>query len=451
MNDSFQNLYNQFAASGIQSYQPQLANLFETTANEFTQFLQNAIPPEEDQQGDEEEEDAEVQENAPQDLQSGEEQQPGLTVPSQGDEQFIWDTDPFPQLFHCSFPPLNCPLSPKAPYLTRSPSLPETYSYTETSFTRRLIRLTIEAGVKSLTNNPSVESTPRWLSFVYSFGGTHETVLSCLQALLSRSANQNFEDWTNTPILHLGGAGLHFPRKGIDASSPAPNWWSEYAPMGPLPVHIQPVDPKYLGWKIEDIVNDIGLGGDWFDANDVEWYLQSRGLNLDVTSTVVEINEDIPLQPEMMSRLSLAEETRGRENHERGGQEAGQGYARNQYFSPISMSPSQQPEANFEDSTSWSSSVFPPQPQVAALNGQLWNQNLSINVTTDTNTNMNMNMNMNQSSSAMTTTPGINRNGRRKTRKFFDVERFLKGTMRKLSRSIIYHSLIVISYHRQKW
>lgn len=90
------------------------------------------------------------------------------------------------------------------------------------------------------------------------------------------------------PYYHVGDAGLHYPRAGIDASSEPPPWWAKRGPIGPFPVP-EPEIPIPQG--IADILEYSGVGGEWFDSNDVVEHLRSKGLQLDINSSIFEIQD----------------------------------------------------------------------------------------------------------------------------------------------------------------
>ena len=105
---------------------------------------------------------------------------------------------------------------------------------------------------------------------------------------MGRTTKDNFELWA-TPFYHVGNAGLHYPRDGIDASSPPPAWWAQAEPMGPsLPR--KPLNPlPRPNMSAAEVYQHTGADGVWFDSNDIDQYLRTKGLKLDARSTVVEI------------------------------------------------------------------------------------------------------------------------------------------------------------------
>lgn len=130
--------------------------------------------------------------------------------------------------------------------------------------------------------------------------------------------------------MHLGGAGFHYPRIGIDAGGAPPGWWASQAPMGPLPPS-QPETPMSEDMMFEQMAEKVGFGGEWFDSNDVEQYLQTKGLYLDEQSSLVEVHDPDEFlfgfgdtqEPSASSCSSSQEDTGGPGSpHEPGGTKA---------------------------------------------------------------------------------------------------------------------------------
>ena len=176
---------------------------------------------------------------------------------------------------------------PVSPLLARELALPSSYSYNETSFVRRLMRSSLEAAFMVVLN-PTPQDTERLFTYAFCFIGKPQ-LLTYFKAVLDRTTKENLELWS-VPLFHVGNAGLHYPRDGIDASSPAPAWWAQPGPIGPLPPRQGPTKVPNSATP-SDLVNFTGVSGEWFDSNDVEQYLRTRGLELDARSSRVEIKD----------------------------------------------------------------------------------------------------------------------------------------------------------------
>lgn len=182
------------------------------------------------------------------------------------------------------FPTLNEPLPP-----------PVTYSFQESSFARRLLRSTVEAAVRLLTDpNSRREDIFRFCRYTFTWV-TRARCLAKLKSLLATTTRDSLEIWA-APQWHLGGSGLHYPRSGLDVGSLPPPGWTERGPMGPRrPMNVEtPLDPSL---DINAIVKLLGLEGEWFDSNDVEQYLRTKGIFLDGQSNWAEV--DLASEPNL--------------------------------------------------------------------------------------------------------------------------------------------------------
>lgn len=168
--------------------------------------------------------------------------------------------------------------------------LPMSYSFQEASFARRLMRISLETAYRLMTDPCSRrEDLKRLCRFTWCFTSSSR-IVDHLKGLIERTTEQNLEFW-EVPALHLGGAGMHYPRVGIDAGCAPAEWWANKAPTGP-PRPSQPETSVPDAIRIEQTAEWLGLEGEWFDPNDVEQYLQSKGLYLDGQSSLVELNSD---------------------------------------------------------------------------------------------------------------------------------------------------------------
>ncbi|KAL9124144.1 MAG: hypothetical protein Q9217_006501 [Psora testacea] len=182
--------------------------------------------------------------------------------------------------------------------------LPMSHSYSETSFTRRLMRAAFETAYQLMIRP---YPNPTDLDCLVTFGlcfFRYSAMVDNFEHFTKRAATESLEQW-QAPLLHVGGAGLHYPRGGIDASSKPPEWWANQAPPGPP----RPQDTeKRLPDNMSDRekVDYAGVGGEWFDSNDVEQYLRTKGLQLDSHSTIVELPEPEIPDADSMPPLSSA-------------------------------------------------------------------------------------------------------------------------------------------------
>lgn len=178
---------------------------------------------------------------------------------------------------------------------------PSSYDFQETSFARRLIRHSVQFGYRLLTNPGSrPEDIARICRFTFCFSNVTQ-IIEHMQMMMVKTTKDNMEFW-DCPQYHLGGAGLHYPRIGIDASTAPPAWWADKAPMGPRRF-LHPATPVSNDTTISQIIERVGFDGEWFDANDVEQYLRTKGLYLDGQSSIVEINDPKEAYPHTLPEI----------------------------------------------------------------------------------------------------------------------------------------------------
>ena len=108
---------------------------------------------------------------------------------------------------------------PVSPRIAKELALPSSYSYHETSFVRRLMRCSLEAAYMMMIN-PQPEDLERLCTYAFCFIQKPQ-LMAYFKAVMERTAKENLELWS-VPLYHVGNAGLHYPRDGIDASSAPP-------------------------------------------------------------------------------------------------------------------------------------------------------------------------------------------------------------------------------------
>jgi hypothetical protein len=191
-----------------------------------------------------------------------------------------------------------------------------TYSFQETTFARRLHRMCLERAFRNLTN-PNIEPDyiKRAFRFTFCFSN-RKRMLQRFQEMLKRRAGESLENW-NVPYFHIGGAGTHYPRRD-DEGNPIypPNMVSPAKAFGPQP-YIEVETPRFDA-NVQDMLDNIGFGGVWFDSHDVEEYLKTKGIYLDGQSSFVEVD------PSVLARVkaSLATHSDGSSGSDRSPLEA---------------------------------------------------------------------------------------------------------------------------------
>lgn len=227
-------------------------------------------------------------------------EKPNVPGPQMGSEQNIgsetpdvsnWFDPEALRQYRMEMPHHDVGLELLPPAFQKAPPPPLSYSYQETSFARRLLRTALE-GAYRLLRNPNTRTEDLFYFCKHTFTWTNRKIcIQWLERALARTARESLENW-GAPQLHIGGAGLHYPRTGFDRGCSPPPGWAAESPMGPLP-YMEPEIPLDASLRAGNMHDAAGGDGEWFDSNDVEQYLQTKGLFLDGQSTYVELNADL--------------------------------------------------------------------------------------------------------------------------------------------------------------
>ena len=167
-----------------------------------------------------------------------------------------------------------------------------TYSFQESSFGRRLLRASYEKAYQLLSQPEPPQPDLQRLRYTLCYGSA-QFIAERINQLLKKTSKQSLENW-DFPLLHIGNSGLHFPRSSLDSEDPLPEYWSEQQSLGPYPpktpwVHVP--ESEYP----RNLVQYANVDGMWFDANDVEQYLKSKGLFVDSRTSIAEIEVEEPV------------------------------------------------------------------------------------------------------------------------------------------------------------
>lgn len=168
-----------------------------------------------------------------------------------------------------------------------------TYSFQETTFARRLHRMCLERAFRNLTN-PKIDPDyiKRAFRFTFCFSN-RKRMLQRFQEMLKRRAGESLENWS-VPFFRIGGAGTHFPRRDEEGKPVyPPNMVSPAKAFGPQP-WIEVETPR-LEATTQEMLENIGFGGEWYDSHDVEEYLKTKGIFLDGQSSFIELDPSVLL------------------------------------------------------------------------------------------------------------------------------------------------------------
>lgn len=189
-------------------------------------------------------------------------------------------------------------LTPPPPLLAapmaRQIGLPFTYSFQETTFSRRLNRAAVERAFHLISQaelRPQRFNSVFRLSLMYS---TRDQIHDRLKEVLIRSAQESLES-CGGPFLHLGGAGTHYPRnKSLGTGGDNSGSYTERR-VGPIQTLLEKeqqalgldLAPSHDASKLGSITPK-GFEGEWFDADDVAGYLEERGVLIPAQASFVE-------------------------------------------------------------------------------------------------------------------------------------------------------------------
>jgi len=151
--------------------------------------------------------------------------------------------------------------------------------------------MSLETAYRHLTNpKTDPDYIKRTFKFTFCFSN-RKRMLIRFQELLRRRAGESLENW-DVPFFRIGGAGTHFPRRD-EHGNPIypPNMVSPAKLFGPQ-VWVSPETPR-PNESVEEMLENIGFGGEWFDSHDVEEYLTTNGIFLDGSSSFVDVDPSL--------------------------------------------------------------------------------------------------------------------------------------------------------------
>jgi hypothetical protein len=196
-----------------------------------------------------------------------------ITRPTEDNASFPFDLMDL-QSYRVEVPPFED--SMQNLYTEAQLPLPDTHSYTEFSFARRVHRGALERAFKLITSqDPDQKRYQEVFGFCFLYE-TKEAVEARIRRVMSRSAKETLQNW-KAPFVHVGGSGTFYPMHDSDVNEDLmPKFRTGYS-MGPFSPSVAPVrDNVVQGMRL----NLPGYEGVFFDPNDVEGYLRGRGLEI---------------------------------------------------------------------------------------------------------------------------------------------------------------------------
>ena len=165
---------------------------------------------------------------------------------------FDWLAQNTTELHHAQVTEKDPEVQSIEPHLSKSLAPPSTYSFQESTFARRLARAAYERAYRILTSpNSRREDIDVICKFSFCFTSL-ENITNWVSSIHKKGKDEGLELW-QAPQLHLGGAGLHYPREIEDH---VPAYWANKAPMGPQP-STQAETPVPDWMTVDQIVSKI--------------------------------------------------------------------------------------------------------------------------------------------------------------------------------------------------
>lgn len=175
------------------------------------------------------------------------------------------------------------------PLNTKRMATPSTYSFRESTFARRLLRAALERAYRvmmdPIRNEKTIQQMCKFVFCFNNFGNIRRWVTDAVAS----TDKESLELW-RAADRHVGGAGLHYPRTSPDGDD------SVTTPVGAdrarmLPRQsLTPQTPMPDWMTVDQIIQYTGFQGEWFDPNDVEQYLKSKGVIVNANSSWAELD-----------------------------------------------------------------------------------------------------------------------------------------------------------------
>ncbi|KAI4648057.1 hypothetical protein J4E93_004468 [Alternaria ventricosa] len=147
-------------------------------------------------------------------------------------------------------------------------------------------------GAGSVFDQSHRSSQPPAINRVFKLSLPYETldqIRSRFRTIMTRGIDEDL-DWWESPFLHLGGAGTHYPRRDPAGNAkPVRNGWN-VRQIGPAENKVLIIENTEDGRSEELRGVDLrGYEGEWFDCYDVQGYLEEKySCKLDPKSSFAE-------------------------------------------------------------------------------------------------------------------------------------------------------------------
>ena len=165
-------------------------------------------------------------------------------------------------------------------------ALPKTYSFHETTLGRRLHRACLEAAYHLLLDPVRKPHTYERVFKLSLLSRDRVRMAASLKKVLDRGLDDPLDFW-EAPLLHIGGAGTHYPLRGRPSSAHEHRSKFHLGMIGPQMLNL--LDDVVQARPVAEVSVEVeGFEGTWFDPYDVEGYLESKGIIIDPSVSFVE-------------------------------------------------------------------------------------------------------------------------------------------------------------------
>ncbi|KZN91538.1 hypothetical protein EN45_016780 [Penicillium chrysogenum] len=159
-------------------------------------------------------------------------------------------------------------------------NVPDSYSFLESSFTRRLKRSSLEHAFRIFSD---MRSDPLEVFRIFRLVPCFRDRVKMypyFRDLVTSERGSSLEIPT-LPFYCIGGAGTHYATKDEKGNPIYPSKMRHPRRiLGTLPMSWSPGDPNSV-YQAQSHLELCGFGGQWFDCRDVEGYLREKGVDLD--------------------------------------------------------------------------------------------------------------------------------------------------------------------------
>lgn len=117
-------------------------------------------------------------------------------------------------------------------------------------------------------------------------GRDKEKLTAAFKSVLVRGPHEDLDFW-EAPLIHVGGAGTHYPRKDAFGNYQPRKKTQSLGLIGPQALALLE-NAAHDNISTDMTVEIAGFEGEWFDPYDVEGYLEEKGIFIDPSTSFAE-------------------------------------------------------------------------------------------------------------------------------------------------------------------